>query len=202
VIFDLGGVVLGSPLHVIAELEREDGIPAGFVNRVVVSTGAAGAWSRLERGEISIDHFYRDFDRECLDAGHAFSGQKLMQRIATVVQPRPAMLTAVRRIRERGLRAAALTNNWSGEGDGTAGLKPHFDVFIESSVVGLRKPDPRIYEHACRCLGIEARESVFLDDIGSNLKTARALGMTTIKVATPEQALGELEAILGFGLGE
>jgi len=194
--------VLGSPLHVIAELEREQGIPAGFVNRVVVSTGAAGAWSRLERGEISIDDFYRDFDRECLAAGHAFSGQRLMQRIALVVQPRPAMLGAVRRIRERGLRAAALTNNWSGEGDGTGALRPHFDVFVESSVVGLRKPDPRIYEHACRCLGIEPRESVFLDDIGSNLKTARALGMTTIKVDTPEQALAELETVLGFPLRE
>ena len=194
--------MLGSPLHVIAELEREQGIPAGFVNRVVVSTGAAGAWSRLERGEISIDDFYRDFDRECLAAGHAFSGQRLMQRIALVVQPHPAMLGAVRRIRERGLRAAALTNNWSGEGDGTGALRPHFDVFVESSVVGLRKPDPRIYEHACRCLGIEPRESVFLDDIGSNLKTARALGMTTIKVDTPEQALAELETVLGFPLRE
>ena len=67
-------------------------------------------------------------------------------------------------------------------------------------MVGLRKPDPRIYEHACRSLGIEAREAVFLDDIGSNLKTARALGMTTIKVTTPEQALAELEALLGFAL--
>jgi len=202
VIFDLGGVVLGSPLHVIAELERADGIPAGSVNRVVVSTGAAGAWSRLERGEIPIEIFYRDFDRECLAAGFAFSGQRLMERIAQVVQPRPAMLTAVRRIRERGLAAAALTNNWSGEGDGTGVLRPHFDVFVESSVVGLRKPDPRIYEHACRELGIAPREAVFLDDIGSNLKTARQLGMTTIKVDAPERALAELEAILGFALAD
>ena len=125
-----------------------------------------------------------------------------MERIALGSQPRPAMLAAVRRIRERGLRAAALTNNWAGEGDGTASLRPHFDVFVESSVLGLRKPDPRIYEHACRCLAIEAREAVFLDDIGSNLKTARALGMTTIKVTAPEQALAELEAVLGFGLRE
>ena len=201
-IFDLGGVVLGSPLHVIAELEREDGIPAGSVNRVVVSTGAAGAWSRLERGEIPIESFYRDFDRECLAAGFAFSGQRLMERIAQVVQPRPAMLTAVRRIRERGLFAAALTNNWSGEGDGTGALRPYFDVFVESSVVGLRKPDPRIYEHACRALGIAPREAVFLDDIGGNLKTARQLGMTTIKVDTPERALAELEAVLGFVLAD
>jgi putative hydrolase of the HAD superfamily len=66
--------------------------------------------------------------------------------------------------------------------------------------VGLRKPDPRIYQHACRELGVAPEASIFLDDIGANLKAARALGMHTIKVDTPEQALGELESALGFGL--
>ena len=194
--------MLDSPLHAIAALERDEGIPAGFVNRVVVTTGATGAWARLERGEIAIEAFYVAFDRECASAGHSLSAQRLMQCIALASQPRPAMLAAVHRIRERGLRAAALTNNWVGEGEGVSSLRPHFDVFVESSVVGLRKPDPRIYEHACRCLSIEAHEAVFLDDIGSNLKTARALGMTTIKVTAPEQALAELETVLGFDLRE
>ncbi len=194
--------MLGSPLQAIAALERDEGIPAGFVNRVVVTNGAAGAWARLERGELAMEAFYAAFDAECAAAGHALSAQRLMQRIALASQPRPAMLTAVRRIRERGLRAAALTNNWVGEGDGSAVLRPHFDVFVESTRVGLRKPDPRIYEHACRCLEIEAREAIFLDDIGSNLKAARALGMTTIKVAAPAQALAELEALLGFALAD
>ena len=172
------------------------------MNRVVVGNGSAGAWARLERGELSMEKFYAAFDRECADAGHALSAQRLMERIALGSQPRPTMLTAVRRIRERGLRAAALTNNWVAEGAeaGTAALRPHFDVFVESAVVGLRKPDPRIYAHACRCLEIEAHEAVFLDDIGSNLKAARALGMTTIKVADPEAALGELEEVLGLRL--
>jgi putative hydrolase of the HAD superfamily len=201
VIFDLGGVVLGSPLHAIAELERDEGIPAGFVNRVVASAGPGGAWARLERGELDLERFYGAFDRECAEAGQALSARGLMERIALASQPRPAMLAAVARIRERGLRAAALTNNWAGEGDGTRALRGHFDVFVESSVLGLRKPDPRIYEHTCRCLAIEAREAVFLDDIGSNLKAARALGMTTIKVDAPEQALAELAAVLGFALG-
>jgi putative hydrolase of the HAD superfamily len=200
VIFDLGGVVLDSPLHAIAALEREEGIPAGFVNRLVVDAGPAGAWARLERGELGMDAFYSAFDRECAMAGHPLSARRLMERIALGTQPRPAMLAAVRRIRERGLRAAALTNNWAG--DGTGVLRAHFDVFVESSELGLRKPDPRIYEHACRCLAIEARQAVFLDDIGSNLKAARALGMTTIKVTAPEQALAELEGVLGFALRE
>ncbi len=190
--------MLGSPLHAIAALEREEGIPAGFVNRLVVASGPAGAWARLERGELAMDAFFTAFDRECALAGHPLSARRLMERIALGTQPRPVMLAAVRRIRERGLRAAALTNNWAG--DGTGALREHFDVFVESSELGLRKPDPRIYQHACRCLGIEAQQAVFLDDIGSNLKAARALGMTTIKVTAPEQALGELESILGFGL--
>ena len=192
--------MLDSPLHAIAALEREEGIPAGFVNRLVVDAGPAGAWARLERGELGMDAFYSAFDRECAMAGHPLSARRLMERIALGTQPRPAMLAAVRRIRERGLRAAALTNNWAG--DGTGVLRAHFDVFVESSELGLRKPDPRIYEHACRCLAIEARQAVFLDDIGSNLKAARALGMTTIKVTAPEQALAELEGVLGFALRE
>jgi epoxide hydrolase-like predicted phosphatase len=123
-----------------------------------------------------------------------------MERIAEISQPRPSMLAAVGAIRSRGLKAAALTNNWGGEGDSTRPLEPLFDAFIESSALGLRKPDPRIYRHACSVIEVEPARTVFLDDIGRNLKTARELGMTTIKVDEPEAALAELEQILGFEL--
>ena len=113
------------------------------------------------------------------------------------------MLEAIARIRKRGLRTAALTNNWD-TGDEAASdpfdLSEHFDAFIESRVEGLRKPDPRIYELTCARLGVSPELAVFLDDIGGNLKTARQLGMTTIKVVTPEAALADLEAVLGFDL--
>jgi epoxide hydrolase-like predicted phosphatase len=114
--------------------------------------------------------------------------------------PRPAMLEAIRRIRGRGLAVAALTNNWVGEQDRTAEIRDHFDAFVESSVVGLRKPDPRIYHLACETLSIEPAEAVFLDDIGRNLKIARELGMTTVKVDQPDEALRELSELLGFSL--
>ncbi len=200
VIFDLGGVVLGSPLHAIAALEREKGLPAGFVNRVVVRSGEAGAWSRLERGELELEAFYAAFEQDCAEAGETLSARLLMERIAESAEPRPAMLEAVRRIRERGLKAAALTNNWVGEEEGTRPLRPCFDAFIESSALGLRKPDPRIYVHACEQIGVEPAQTIFLDDIGRNLKTARGLGMTTIKVQEPGAALAELEGLLGFAL--
>jgi putative hydrolase of the HAD superfamily len=81
------------------------------------------------------------------------------------------------------------------------GLPDLFDVVIESSKVGVRKPDPRFYEMACKELDIEPHEAVFLDDLGINLKPAKAMGMTTIKVVTPDQALADLEAVVGFPLG-
>lgn len=200
VIFDLGGVVLGSPLLAIARCERELGLEPGCVNRVVVDAGAAGAWARLERGELDLPGFFPEFERECEAVGFRLSAAALMARIAEFGGPRPRMLDAIRRIRTRGLRVAALTNNWSSDGTQSPELRAHFDVFLESSVLGLRKPDPRIYERACAELGVEPPAVVFLDDIGRNLKPARTLGMATIKVEEPESALAELERLLGFPL--
>jgi len=202
VIFDLGGVVIDSPLHAIAAYERELGIPAGFVNRVVVDTGPAGAWSRLERGELSRREFEAAFEAECRAAGHALSAATMMERIA-LCRPRPQMLAAIVTIQRSGRKVAALTNNWAHEGEGAAEtdeLRGLFDAFVESSRLGLRKPDPRIYRHVCAALAVEPREAIFLDDIGRNLKTARELGMATIKVEAPEQALAELARRLDLPL--
>jgi len=200
VIFDLGGVVLDSPLHTIARYERDLGIPEGHINRVVVETGPTGAWSRLERGEIPMDALFGAFDRECAAAGHVISAAEMMTRIAASSGPRPTMLAAIRKLRAGDYRVAALTNNWASDTvDATPRhpeLRDLFHVFVESSVVGLRKPDPRIYEHTCEALGVEPAHSIFLDDIGSNLKSARALGMHTIKVVSAEQALGELGSVV------
>jgi epoxide hydrolase-like predicted phosphatase len=110
------------------------------------------------------------------------------------------MIEAIRRIRAHGLLAAAVTNNWVTEDEGMGILRPYFDVYVESAVVGMRKPDPRIFLLACEKLGVQPAEAVFLDDIGSNLKSARELGMTTIKVVDPDAALAELEAVLGLPL--
>lgn len=202
VIFDLGGVVLGSPLEAIARYERDRGIPANFVNRVVMDTAPGGAWSRLERGELAIESFYSAFERDCADAGERIDARELMARMGESSAPRPRMLTAIRRIRSRGLKTGALTNNWVIEDrpDPDVALRDHFDAFVESSAVGMRKPDLRIYEHTCAMLAVAPGQAVFLDDIGRNLKPARRLGMTTIKVTDPAAALAELGALLGFEL--
>lgn len=197
--------MLDSPLHAIARYEREAGIPAGFVNRVVVSTGPQGAWSRLERGELRVEEWVPEFERDCAEAGQVIDAARMMEAIRGASEPRPRMITAIRAIRARGLRVGALTNNWVAEEPAASRLGQElrglFDAFVESAVVGLRKPDPRIYRHACDELGVSPEASIFLDDIGANLKAARALGMHTIKVDSAEQAIAELEAALGFPLG-
>ena len=201
VVFDLGGVIVDSPLHVIADYERREGITPGAINRVVVDAGADGAWSRLERGEVRLPEFYPAFEADCRDRDVVIDARALMEAIGAASAPRPRMLEAVARIRARGLSTAALTNNWVADDGRVGGLDSHFDVFVESAVEGLRKPDPRIYTLVCERLGVAPAETAFLDDIGRNLKAARALGMTTIKVVEPEEALRELEALLGFALG-
>jgi putative hydrolase of the HAD superfamily len=115
---------------------------------------------------------------------------------------RPEMLEAIRRCKAK-LTTGLITNNVAlmNEGPGwheTVPLGDLFDVVIESSKVGVRKPDARIYELACEQLGVEPSEVVFLDDLGVNLKPAAAMGMTTIKVVDPAVALRELSAAVGF----
>lgn len=210
VLFDLGGVVLGSPLHAIADYERELGIPENFVNRVVASTSPHGGWARLERGELTMEQFYAAFEEDCRTAGHEIDAREMMNRMNAATQPREIMLEAIRRLRGVGFRTAAVTNNWVvpeevaevNPAGAASEISELFDVFVESSVEGLRKPDPAIYHLTCDRLGVVPETCVFLDDIGSNLKSAKALGIATIKVVTPEAALRELEGLVGLALLE
>jgi epoxide hydrolase-like predicted phosphatase len=192
VLFDLGGVVLGSPLSVIAEYEKEQEISSGSINRVIGNTGLEGAWSRLECGSITMAQFHSEFEDDCRAAGVSISSKNLMRKISEVTKPRSEMLEAIRRLRSSPLQVAALTNNWKNDREGTGAIKEYFDFFFESSELGMRKPDPRIYEHVCRILSVPPSSIVFLDDIGRNLKAAKQLGFTTIKVEDPFVALRAL----------
>ena len=204
VLFDMGGVVMDSPLHAIARYEAARGLPANAINRAIVASGERGAWARLERGELTADTFCAPFEADCRAHGLEVSGAAVMAAIAEAGVARPIMLEAIRRLRAHALRVGALTNNWkrSGPEDDVIPhrLRDHFDIFIESRVVGLRKPDPKIYELACRELGVPPERTAFLDDIGGNLKSARALGMATIKVDDPRQSLEELSRLVNLDL--
>jgi putative hydrolase of the HAD superfamily len=205
VIFDLGGVVFPSPFEAFDAYEHDIGLPTGSVRALIRVSSETGAWAALERAELTLPEFHDALEEEARLSGFAIESEALMQRVAAGFGPRPAMLRAIERIREAGLATAALTNNWVASDDrnivGSIGGETRFDVVVESSVEGIRKPDPRIYKLVLERLGVEPTETVFLDDLGINLKPARALGMTTIKVSDPSDALRELEQVLGFSLG-
>jgi putative hydrolase of the HAD superfamily len=207
VLWDFGGVILTSPFEAFARYERERGLPDGFIRMLNASNPDDNAWARLERSDVDVDGFAELFEAEAAAAGHALSGHDVLLLLAGDV--RPEMKAALHRIKEAGYLQGMLTNNFvtpdSGESHGSArpevqAIMDVFDMVLESSKAGVRKPDPRFYERACAELAIEPREAVFLDDLGVNLKPARAMGMTTIKVVDPEGALAELESVLRIPL--
>lgn len=203
VLFDFGGVILSSPFDAFARYERSAGLPEGFVRRVNATSPDTNAWARLERNEIGIDEFVVAFEAEAAALGGRVDGARVLECLAGEL--RPAMVDAVRRCSQH-LATALVTNNivtgapaWS-SGGSFAELLPLFDVVVESSQVGVRKPEPAFYELALDGLGVAADEAVFLDDLGINLKPARAMGMRTIKVIDPDEAIVELEAVTGLEL--
>ncbi len=204
VIFDLGGVVIASPMQAFANAEREQGLEPNFINRMIVSNGHDSAWGRLERGEIAMNaEFFAQFDVELTEAGApGLSSEAIFGEVAGSGGVFHNMINAIVKLREAGYKLAALTNNWVNDDASSSNteIKSLFDVYVESAVEGVRKPDPRIYQIALERLGVEAQQAIFLDDIGQNLKSAKALGLTTIKVVEPDDAIAELENILGLAL--
>ena len=203
--FDFGGVILSSPFEAFNRYEERAGLPRDFIRTINATDPDTNAWARFERNDVDFEEFCELFEAECLAQGHEVAARDLMPLLLGEI--RPAMVEAVRRCR-RQLVTACLTNNWVPHEErgverqltGSDDVLALFDHVIESSVVGVRKPDPRFYELACAAAGVEPDEVVFLDDLGVNLKPARALGMTTIKVGDPDVALAELEQVVGFPL--
>ena len=205
VLWDFGGVILSSPFEAFNVFEAERGLPRDFVRGVNAVNPDTNAWARYERNEIDLSGFDRLFLEESTALGHPVRGAEIIALLEGDL--RPAMIEALRRCKER-FKVACITNNVATESRrppeaaaAVATVMGMFDLVIESSKVGLRKPDPRIYELACRELGVQPTRAVYLDDLGINLKPAKALGMRTIKVIDPAVAIGELEAIVGFPLG-
>ena len=203
VLFDFGGVILSSPFDAFAAYEERAGLPAGFLRKVNATDPDANAWARLERNELAIDDFVVAFQAEAAALGHQVDGYEVLACLRGEIRPR--MVEAIRRCRTQ-FATALLTNNFvTGNPDWSSGgsfgpILDLFDVVVESSQVGVRKPEPRFYEIALEQLAIGAHEAVFLDDLGVNLKPARGLGMTTIKVVDPDAALDELAALLDLDL--
>jgi putative hydrolase of the HAD superfamily len=206
VIFDLGGVLTESPIRSFTAYEREAGLPEGLIVGLNSTDPHTNAWARFERNELDVAGFSAAFEAEALAAGHRVEASRVLEALRGEL--RPAMVAAVRRLREAGLPLGLLSNNVAPmERTGPLGeLLGQFDAIVESSVEGVRKPEPEIYQRALTRLSdavgrrIEAADCAYLDDLGINLKPARALGFSTIKVVEPAAALAELSALVGFDL--
>jgi putative hydrolase of the HAD superfamily len=208
VLWDFGGVITESPFEAFRRYERQRGLPPGFIQRLNTLNPDGNAWARLERAEITLAEFDSAFAEEARAAGQALSGSEVVALLYGAV--RPPMVRALRRCSEHYLTACLTNNINTGVGHGlpvsderaaeVERILQLFDLVLESSKVGVRKPEPAFYRMALDALDIEAAQAVYLDDLGMNLKPARVMGMTTIKVDSAEQALAELEQALGLAL--
>lgn len=197
VLFDFGGVITTSPFDNFALLEERRGVPADTIRKINSTNPDTNAWAQYERNDVDVAGFSALFEAEAQALGYKIPGQEVLDCLQTEI--RPFMVDAVRKVSKQ-FRTAMLTNNFSAGDDPGSGshgdTKALFEVIIESSKAGVRKPTPRFYELACEALDVEPAACVFLDDLGINLKPARAMGMTTIKVVDPHVALAELSEIL------
>lgn len=209
IIFDFGGVITASPFEAFNRLEEERGLPRDFVRRVNAADPDTNAWAKFERAEIDAAAFDALFAAEAKALGHDLEGEAVLAVLAGAV--RPAMVAALDTLKAEGFGIACITNNvLSGKGAGmarseelaaeVAAIMARFDHVIESSKVGVRKPDPRIYEMMCEKLGARPANCIYLDDLGINCKPASQLGMHAIKVTSGEQALADLSAALEMDL--
>jgi putative hydrolase of the HAD superfamily len=206
VVFDLGGVITDSPMAAFAAYEAEAGLPEGLIVRLNSTDPDTNAWARFERNELDAAGFTDAFEAEALAAGHRLDARRVLAALAGEV--RPQMVEAVRRLRAAGLPLALVSNNVAPmERTGRLGeLLELFDAVVESSVEGVRKPEPEIYHRALARLSaavgrdLAPSDCAYLDDLGINLKPARAMGMHTIKVTDPDVALDELSALVGLDL--
>ena len=208
VFWDFGGVITSSPFESFNRFEIENNLPVDFLRSVNSTNPDSNAWALLERNEIDLEAFDLLFERESDDLGHPVKGKDVIALLKG--QIRPEMISALERIKGN-LLQACLTNNIQSMGDidfegnvSAAGkheeVMSMFDFVFESSKENVRKPDPEFYLRACKRGDVDPSEVVFLDDLGINLKPAKVLGMSTIKVVDPIEALSELQAFLDFDL--
>ncbi len=206
VIWDFGGVLTSSPFEAFTRYEQENGLPTDFVRSVNAVNIQENAWAKLERSEVNADEFDVLFRDESRALGHEVPGKDILGLLSGSV--RPSVVNALKVCKSK-VKVGCITNNAPiGKGAGMSSdankaaqvseIMTLFDHVIESSKLGIRKPDPRIYALMCEALDVDPARCVYLDDLGINLKPARAMGMHTIKVLNEAQLLQDLKGATGF----
>ena len=194
VLWDFGGVISTSPFESFNRYEEANGLPRDLIRTLNATNPDTNAWAHFERGEYTIEQFATAFKAEAAAQGHEVDALAVLAALRG--EMRPEVFEMIDAINAAGLVNAGVTNNF-------APMEPSdwhgkFKVIIESSRVGVRKRDPRFYAMACEALAVTPAECVYLDDLGINLKPAKAMGMTTIKFIDPAEALAELASHLGL----
>jgi putative hydrolase of the HAD superfamily len=205
VIWDFGGVLTTSPFEAFARFEKERGFPVDIIRRTNAANHLENAWAKFERAEIDVEAFDKLFAEESRVLGAEVRGKEVLPLLQGDL--RPEMVEALKRVKAQ-CKTGCITNNLPANAIGStsgrslyvAEVMALFDHIIESAKIGLRKPDPRIYKMMIDALKVDPKKCVYLDDLGVNLKPAREMGMTTIKVVSAPQALAELEAATGMKL--
>jgi putative hydrolase of the HAD superfamily len=206
ILWDFGGVLTTSPFEAFNVLEESIGAPKDFIRSINATNPESNAWAQFESNQVSFDEFDQMFAEESHARGHRIPGSEVIARLSGDLRPR---MVEVLQICKDNFKVACITNNVkAGEGPGmsrsaekaaaVAEVMAMFDLVVESSIEGIRKPNPDIYKLTCERLDVPTGDSVFLDDLGINLKPAAALGMRTIKVLNEAQAIADLETITGL----
>lgn len=206
VIWDFGGVFTTSPFEAFNRYERERGLPLDFIRTVNATNPDANAWARFESAQIGPADFDGAFAEDSRAMGHEVRGADVLPLLRGDL--RQGIVNAFEAVRAR-YKTGLITNNFAPseaetERETATGtfysksIMSKFDHVIESSKVGIRKPDPRIYAMMCEALAIDPAACLYLDDLGINLKPARAMGMQTIKVLNEKQTLEDLAAATGL----
>lgn len=208
VLWDFGGVLTTSPFENFNKFENEKGLPENFLRTVNATNPDDNAWAKFERSKVSVEEFDQLFLEESTALGHPVAGKDVIKLLSGKL--RPKMVSALRVISKDHLCVCLTNNVQAGKGPGMSrsdeeqaavmDVMTIFNQVIESSKIGMRKPDPQIYDYTCEQMGVAPENILYLDDLGVNLKPAAAMGMKTIKVLNEAQALQDLETHLKLKL--
>ena len=205
VFWDFGGVITSSPFEAFSNFELNNNLPKDFIRKVNSTNHKSNAWAQLEQSKINLEEFDVLFKKESKSLGYEVSGGQILNLLQGEI--RPEMVNALEKLKKENFTLACLTNNFnSGDKNQSAlddineertKIMNNFDYIIESKELGIRKPDVEFYLKALEISGADPKKTIFLDDLGINLKPAKELGMTTIKVLDSDQALKELSNLVG-----
>ena len=198
IIWDFGGVITSSPFDAFNEFEEVNGLPKDIIRTINSENPDINAWAQFESNSITIDQFDDLFLKEAKAKGFDIKGRDIIKLLKGSI--RENMVSFLRELKAD-FKLGCITNNVKPSSEEntdneTKEAMSIFDHVIESSIVGIRKPNPEIYMMSCDALNVSPDQCIYLDDLGINLKPARELGMTTIKVIQPEDAIQEVRNLL------